>query len=100
MASLNRLVISRSILSSAMVNTFSYCPEIDWHLKGRWPGFPKLHPKITINSTLSLYQAAIEGIGICSSAEEAVLFYKGKLTRVLPQITGPEIRVLCNQERC
>jgi hypothetical protein len=38
-------------------HVFSYCPEIDWHLKGRWPGFPKLHPKVTINSTLSLYQA-------------------------------------------
>ena len=74
-------------------HVFSYCPEIDWHLKGRWPGFPKLHPKITINSTLSLYQTAVEGIGICSSAEEANLFYKGKLTRVLPQITGPEVRV-------
>ena len=74
-------------------HVFSYCPEIDWHLKGRWPGFPKLQPKITINSTLSLYQAAIEGIGVCSSPMEANLFYKGKLTRVLPQINGPQIKV-------
>ncbi|TGW14976.1 LysR family transcriptional regulator [bacterium NHP-B] len=74
-------------------HVFSYCPEIDWHLKGRWPGFPKLHPKVTINSTLSLYRAAIESIGICSSATEANIFYNGKLVRVLPQINGPEVKV-------
>lgn len=74
-------------------HVFSYCPEIDWHLKGRWPEFPRLQPKVIVNSTLSLYQAAIEGIGICSSPVESSAFYKGKLTRVLPDIEGPEIRV-------
>lgn len=74
-------------------HVFTYCPEIDWHLKGRWPGIPKLLPKITINSTFSIYQAALEGLGICSSPIEANLFYKGKLVRVLPKIDGPEVRV-------
>ncbi|MGB0919388.1 MAG: LysR substrate-binding domain-containing protein [Holosporaceae bacterium] len=72
---------------------FSYCPEIDWHLKGRWAGFPKIDPVMTVNSTLSLYQAALEGIGICSSPIEANLFYKGKLVRVLPHIDGPKVHV-------
>jgi len=72
---------------------FSYCPEIDWHLKGRWPNFPKLSPLITINSTFSIYKAALEGLGICSNSLEANWFYKEKLIRVLPHITGPIINV-------
>ena len=87
----------KDLLKHALVGygeqVFSYCPEIDWHLKGRWPGFPKLDPILTINSTLSLYQAALEGIGICSGPLEANLFYKGKLVRVLPHIDGPRVSV-------
>lgn len=87
----------KDLLDHAMIgygeHIFSYCPEIDWHLKGRWPTLPKLLPKITINSTFSIYQAALEGLGICSSPVEANLFYKGKLVRVLPKVAGPEVRV-------
>lgn len=86
----------KDLLDHSMIgygeHVFSYCPEIDWHLKGRWPGFPKLAPKITINSTYSIYKAALEGLGICSNPLESNLFYKGKLVRVLPKVFGPSVR--------
>lgn len=93
----------KDLVDHAMIgygeHVFSYCPEIDWHLKGRWPSLPKLTPKITVNSTFSIYQAALEGLGICSSPIEANLFYKGQLVRVLPKVTGPEIRVYFSTKR-
>ncbi|BDB96197.1 LysR family transcriptional regulator [Candidatus Hydrogenosomobacter endosymbioticus] len=71
---------------------FSYVSDIDWHLKGRWAGLPKLTPSVTINSTHSTYLAAAEGVGICSATTNANLFYKGKLIRILPHIDGPSVK--------
>lgn len=74
--------------------TFSYFPEVDWHLKGRWGDLPRLNARLTINSTQSLYLAAQQGIGICSASVQSNIFYKGdKLMRVLPHIDGPVVRV-------
>lgn len=71
---------------------FSHFEEINWHLKGKSWGLPKLLPMLTINSTSSLYLAAAQGIGICSAAAESNAFYDGKMIRVLPQIKGPIIK--------
>lgn len=72
-------------------NEFSYFEDINWHIRGKW-GLPKLTPSLTINSTSALYKAAEEGLGICSSLEESNSFYSGKLIRVLPQVSGPELK--------
>lgn len=72
-------------------HTFSYFPDIDWHLKGRWGDLPRLTPSLTINSTVSIYLAAVEGIGICSATLRSNLFYQGSLVRVLPYIDGPVV---------
>lgn len=68
---------------------FSYFPDVDWHLKGRWGDLPRLNPRLTINSTKSLYLAAQQGIGICSAAQESNIFYSGTLVRILPDLEGP-----------
>ena len=70
---------------------FSHFADIDWHLKGRWPGFPRLAPSLMINSTFSLYRAVEEGLGIGSVALESPLLYGGQVQRVLPEISGPKI---------
>ena len=71
---------------------FSYFPDIDWHLKGRWGDLPRVIPSMTINSTASLYIAASEGMGICSAAELSNTFYKRNLVRILPYINGPTLK--------
>jgi LysR family transcriptional regulator for bpeEF and oprC len=68
---------------------FSHFEEVNWHLKGKIWGLPKLLPTLTINSTTCLYLAAVQGIGICSSPMESNMIYGEKLIRVLPQINGP-----------
>ena len=73
-------------------NSFSYVPDIDWHVRGRWGNLPKLTPYITINSTTSLYQAAVADLGICSAFIHAHKFYGGKLVRILPEFEGPTVR--------
>ncbi|MBM3467953.1 MAG: LysR family transcriptional regulator [Alphaproteobacteria bacterium] len=70
---------------------FSHFEEINWHLKGKSWGLPKLVPSLTINSTTSLVLAAAQGIGICPATTESNAFYDEKLIRVLPQIAGPII---------
>lgn len=70
---------------------FSHFEDINWHLKGKNWGLPKLVPTLTINSTSSLYAAAAQGIGICSNPVESNAFYNEKLIRVLPQIKGPVV---------
>jgi DNA-binding transcriptional LysR family regulator len=72
-------------------HVFSYSPDIDWHLKGRWCDLPRLTPSLTINSTKALYAAAQQGIGICSAALSSNVFYHGNLVRVLPEIEGPTV---------
>lgn len=71
---------------------FSYFPDIDWHLKGRWSDLPRLTPSMTINSTASIYIAASQGMGICSATQVSNLFYEGALIPVLPHIKGPMVR--------
>ncbi|MHA1558658.1 MAG: LysR substrate-binding domain-containing protein [Alphaproteobacteria bacterium] len=70
-------------------HAFTYFDEINWHLKGKVWGLPKLTPILTVNSTTSLFYSAVEDIGICSTSQEAARFYKGNLVRVLPKIEGP-----------
>lgn len=72
-------------------HAFSGFPDVDWHVKGRWLDLPRLTPRLTINSTIALYQAAREGIGICSAATQSNIFYQGGLVRVLPFLKGPYI---------
>ncbi|MBX9804440.1 MAG: LysR family transcriptional regulator [Alphaproteobacteria bacterium] len=71
---------------------FTHFEEINWHLKGKSWGLPKLVPTLTINSTSSMFSAAEQGIGICSFPVDSNVFYKGNLMRVLPQIKGPIIK--------
>ena len=71
---------------------FTGFDEINWHLKGKQYGLPKLYPTLTINNTVSIYSAASEGIGICSTPIESNIIYDGKLTRVLPDIQGPTLK--------
>lgn len=70
---------------------FSYFEDINWHLKGKAWGLPKLVPSLTINSTTSLVLAAVQGIGIAPATTESNAFYEEKLIRVLPHINGPTI---------
>ena len=76
---------------------FSYFVDVDWHLKGRFGEMPRLNPRLTINSTTSLYLAAQQGIGICSAAMQSNLFYspdpESALVRVLPDVWGPKVSV-------
>ena len=71
---------------------FSHFEDINWHLKGNKWGLPRLEPTLSINSTASLYEAAQQGIGICSAAIESNSIYSGNLIRVLPQINGPVVK--------
>jgi DNA-binding transcriptional LysR family regulator len=68
---------------------FSHFEEVNWHLKGQSWGLPKLNPTLTINSTASLFLAAVQGIGICSATIESNMIYGENLIRVLPSIEGP-----------
>lgn len=70
---------------------YTYFGDINWHLSGKWK-LPKLTPTLTINSTTSLFMAAQEGIGICSSTLESNTIYHQNLTRVLPNINGPVVK--------
>jgi len=71
---------------------FSYFEDINWHLKGQH-GLPRLKPSLTINSTRAIFEAASQGIGICSTSFEANTAYTGKLVRILPHIEGPTCKV-------
>src|SRR3989344_640651 len=70
---------------------FSHFDDINWHIKGKF-GIPRLTPSITVNSTVSLYNAGKEGLGIISAPQESNDIYKGELVHVLPKIKGPVIR--------
>jgi DNA-binding transcriptional LysR family regulator len=70
---------------------YTYFGDINWHLSGKWK-LPKLTPTLTINSTASLFMAASEGMGICSSTVESNSIYKTNLVRILPEIDGPVVR--------
>lgn len=68
---------------------FSHFEDINWHLKGKNWGLPKLTPTLTVNSTSSLFLAAVQGIGICSATTDSNAIYDETLIRVLPKINGP-----------
>jgi DNA-binding transcriptional LysR family regulator len=70
---------------------YTYFGDINWHLSGKWK-LPKLTPTLTINSTSSLFMAATEGIGICSSTIESNSIYKQNLIRIFPDINGPIVK--------
>ncbi len=63
---------------------FTYFEDINWHLKGRKYGLPKLKATLTVNSTKSIFLAAKEGIGICSATIESNTCYNSDLCRILP----------------
>lgn len=71
---------------------FSYFDDINWHLKGQDYGLPKLKPVLTINSTKAIFDAALQGLGICAASIESNHIYGGDLVRILPQITGPLVK--------
>lgn len=71
---------------------FSHFEDINWHLKGKNWGLPKLIPTLTINSTTSLFLAAVQGIGICSATTDSNAIYDKSLVRILPQIKGPTLK--------
>lgn len=73
-------------------HTFSYFDDINWHLKGNGYGLPKLKPILTINSTKAIFDAATNGLGICSAPIESNNIYHKELVRVLPNITGPTVK--------
>lgn len=73
-------------------HTFSYFEDINWHLKGIGYGLPKLKPVLTINSTKAIFDAASNGLGICSAPIEASKIYQMQLIRILPEITGPTVK--------
>lgn len=87
--------IPEDLISHRMIgygeHRFSYFDEINWHLKGSIYGLPKLKPVLTINSTKAIFDAAIYGLGICSSPIESNKIYDNELVRVLPKITGPTV---------
>ena len=72
-------------------HTFSYFDDINWHLKGTGYGLPKLKPVLTINCTKEIFDAAANGLGICSSTIESNKLYNNKLIRLFPEITGPTV---------
>ena len=71
-------------------DTFSGFSEIDWHIAGTH-GLPILTPKLTINSTRSLFDAALNGMGIISCPIESLEVYQSDLVRLLPTIEGPQV---------
>lgn len=73
-------------------HTFSYFDDINWHIKGGYLGLPKIKPILTVNSTKAIFSAAEQGIGICSAPIESNAIYSGKLIRVLPEISGPQVK--------
>lgn len=72
---------------------FSYYDDINWHLKGHDYGLPKLKPFLTINLTKSMFDAAQNGLGICSLPIEVNKVYNGKLIRIFPHIVGPTVKL-------
>jgi len=70
---------------------FSDFDSINWHLKGKGYGLPKLTASLSINSTMGVYLAANEGLGICSCPVESNSIYRGNLIEVLPEIHGPVV---------
>lgn len=71
---------------------FSYFDDINWHLKGMGYGLPKLKPVLTINSTRAIFDAAFNGLGICSAPIEASNMYNKDLVHILPEIKGPTVK--------
>lgn len=69
--------------------------EVNWHIKGKNYGLPKLQPTLTINSTSAIYSAAAKGIGICSTTNLSDSVYSNNLIRVLPDIVGPCVKLYC-----
>ena len=72
---------------------FTDLEDINWHLQGKKYDLPKLNPKIFINSTSSIFKAALLGMGICSVPTESSYIYGKHLTRVLPQLNGPSFSI-------
>lgn len=70
---------------------FSDFEAINWLLKGKVYGLPKLTASLSINSTIGVYLAASEGLGICSCPVESNSILKGSLVKVLPEIKGPVV---------
>ncbi len=70
---------------------FTYFDDINWHLKGIGYGLPKLKPILTMNSTKGIFDAAVNGLGICSSPIEANKFYSNELVHIFPEIVGPKV---------
>lgn len=68
---------------------FSGFDSINWHLKGKTYGLPKLIATLSINSTIGIYLAASEGLGICSCPVESNAILGRGLVEILPQIQGP-----------
>ena len=68
---------------------FSGFDSINWHLKGKTHGLPKLTATLSINSTMGIYLAASEGLGICSCPVESNAIIGRNLVGVLPEIAGP-----------
>jgi DNA-binding transcriptional LysR family regulator len=71
---------------------FSYYDDINWHLKGHDYGLPKLKPYLTINLTRSIFNAAQNGLGICSLPLEVDKLYDSGLVRIFPHIVGPTVK--------
>lgn len=77
---------------------FSCFEDINWHTKGKF-GIPRLTPSITVNSTVSLFNAAKEGLGIISAPQESNEIYRGGLVHILPKIKGPVVQTyFCMKE--
>lgn len=70
---------------------FSYFDDINWHLKGTGYGLPKLKPILTINSTKAIFDAAVNGLGICSAPVESNKIYHNNLVQIFPEIIGPTV---------
>ena len=70
---------------------FSGFESINWHLKGKVYGLPKLTATLSINSTAGVYLAAREGLGICSCPVESSSILGGSLVEILPEIEGPVV---------
>jgi DNA-binding transcriptional LysR family regulator len=70
---------------------FTGFEEINWHLKGKGYGLPKISPTLTINNTVAIFNAAAEDIGICSTPVESNNIFRGTLVHVLPEIRGPTL---------
>lgn len=84
---------------------FTDFPNINWYLNGSTSTIPRIVPYMTINSTASLFKAALEDLGIVALPSEITVINKqefdGELVRVLPDIQGPIIEThMCIRTGC